>query len=159
MAMANITLRCKECGKEFNHRKACNNSKDRAEYEAWAIENITICPECYNKHKHEEEREKRETFYAEYGIPTITTGTEKQIAYANKLRDEFFERYEIEYRHLNKRLNKLSAEEIKRNAESFGYATVDDYIAEAYRRYGIEAAHKLSVLTNAGEIIDLLRRK
>ena len=158
MSMAKITQRCEECGNEFEHRKKCHSSKDRESYEAWAAENITICPECYLKHKRQEEREKREKFYAEYGIPAITTGTEKQIAYANKLRDEYFERYESDYRYFIKIFKSMTQEDIEREAEEFGY-TVDGYIAEAYRGYGLSAAHKLNNLTNASEIIDLLKTR
>ena len=153
--MAKITQRCKECGNEFEHRKKCYNSKDRESYEAWATNNITICPECYTKRKRQEEREKREKFYAEYGIPAITAGTEKQIAYANKLRDEYFERHEREYRYFIECLKSAAQEDIEREAKELGY-TVDEYIAEAYRGCGLSAAHKLNDLTNAGEIIDLL---
>lgn len=110
MSMAKITQRCEKCGNEFEHRQKCHSSKERESYEAWAAKNITICPECHLKHKKQEEREKREKFYSEYDIPAITTGTEKQIAYA-------------------------------------------------YRSYGLSAAHKLIDLTNASEIIDLLRTR
>lgn len=158
MSMAKITQRCEKCGNEFEHRQKCHSSKERESYEAWAAENITICPECYLKHKRQEEREKREKFYAEYGIPAITTGTEKQIAYANKLRDEYFERHGSDYRHFIKVLKEMTQEDIEREAEEFGY-TVDEYITEAYRSYDLSAAHKLKDLTNAGEIIELLKTR
>ena len=156
MSMAKITQRCEECGNEFEHRKKCYNSKDRESYETWATNNITICPECYLKHKRQEKREKREKFYTEYGIPAITTGTEKQIAYANKLRDDYFELHESEYRYFVDCLKSAVQEDIEREAEEYGY-TVDEYITEAYRSYGLSTAHKLNDLTNASEIIELLK--
>lgn len=49
MAKAEITLTCRDCGKRFKWTKDCYNRKEANEAEAWAEENITLCPECRKK--------------------------------------------------------------------------------------------------------------
>lgn len=80
MARAKITLTCCDCGENFEHIKFCNNRRDADSYEAWAKENVTQCPTCYRKAQLAKKLEGLD-------LPEITGGTEKQIAYARKLRD------------------------------------------------------------------------
>lgn len=80
MARAKITLTCHDCGNQFEHIKFCNNRKDADSYEAWASENVTQCPTCYRAAQLARKLEG-------LNLPEITGKSDKQIAYAKKLRD------------------------------------------------------------------------
>lgn len=81
MARVKINLICCDCGESFEHIHFCNNRRDADSYETWARDNITQCPACYRKAQLAKKLEG-------LNLPEITGGTEKQIAYARKLRDE-----------------------------------------------------------------------
>lgn len=49
MAIAKVDLICKVCGCTFEHRTEKKNRSEANEYEMWAINHITTCPECYAK--------------------------------------------------------------------------------------------------------------
>lgn len=85
MAVAIIKRVCEKCGCEFEHRKACGKRYEADSYEKWAAEHITMCPECYEKEcKESEERMIREQA-EKLHLPALE-GTEKQIAWAEKIR-------------------------------------------------------------------------
>lgn len=70
------TVKCEKCGKEFTVELFGKN-KDRE----WKLEHFTWkCEECYKAEKQAEIEKKSE------GLPELTEGTEKQIAWAKKLR-------------------------------------------------------------------------
>lgn len=46
MALVKIACTCARCGQPFTNVHTCRNSAEASSYEAWARENITICPEC-----------------------------------------------------------------------------------------------------------------
>lgn len=91
MAIAEVELVCAECGKKFRHRAKCYNRRDANKYEEWAAYAITMCPECYKKHKQEEERTKTlqeaVAWAQEFNLPELK-GTEKQVAWAEIIRYE-----------------------------------------------------------------------
>lgn len=49
MPYTRIELTCETCGKTFEHRHNCMKSRDIENYNAWAIKNVTECPECYKQ--------------------------------------------------------------------------------------------------------------
>lgn len=87
MSMVDLRIKCEGCGEMFRHRKACQNRDAAADYEDWARENITLCPACYREGMERIQMEKDAAAIAEKGLilPEID-GTEKQIAWANKIR-------------------------------------------------------------------------
>ena len=95
MAKVRMTCKCENCGKEFEHIHMCRNTKDAVDYEKWAKENITICPECYAEQKRMEKENKRKAYMEEieegHKLPEITGVSEKQIAYAERLRSLFID--------------------------------------------------------------------
>ena len=95
MAKAEITLTCRDCGKRFKWAKDCYNRKEANEAEAWAEENITLCPDCRKKEYIKEQQalapeytRQAAEIIGDYKLPVLT-GTEKQIAYAESLRNRF----------------------------------------------------------------------
>ena len=89
MSMVDLRIKCESCGEMFRHRKACQNRDAAADYEDWARENITLCPTCYREGMERIQADKDSAAIAEKGLilPEID-GTEKQIAWANKIRRE-----------------------------------------------------------------------
>lgn len=58
MPYTRIELTCETCGKTFEHRHNCMKSRDIESYNAWAIKNITECPECYKQSRREAKAEE-----------------------------------------------------------------------------------------------------
>lgn len=86
MAIASVTIKCSECEKEFEHRRRkCYNRSDANDYEAWAAENITLCPDCYRKQKRAAEEAHDKELTKDIDFAPLT-GSEKQIAWAEKIR-------------------------------------------------------------------------
>lgn len=89
MARVKIMLTCTKCGKEFEHIHTCNNSAGASSYTEWAKDNITICPDCYHAAKRAKEQAALESYMEGYHLPEITGVSDKQIAFADKLRASF----------------------------------------------------------------------
>ena len=89
MARVKIALTCTECGKKFEHTHFCRNSSDAESYKKWAMGNITICPSCHYASKLTEEHEELSHYLEGYNLPEITGVSDKQIAFADKLRTRF----------------------------------------------------------------------
>lgn len=100
MALAKITITCERCGKDFIHRRQMRNATEVEKYEAWAAENITMCPECYRKQMQEEQDAKN----AEKASNALGTdmpelrGSEKQIAWAVSIRNSKIADFSRDYR-------------------------------------------------------------
>lgn len=87
MSKATANCTCKTCGKNFIHTAIKYNSREAAAYEAWAVEHITECPECYKARK-DAEAQKATADCADL------VGTEKQIAWATKIRASVIREYD-----------------------------------------------------------------
>lgn len=97
MAKAKITCKCEICGGTFEHVRTCINRSDADSYAEWAAEHVTVCPSCHAAAKKAEAASKlnayiAENFGTEHPLPKITGVSEKQISYAEALRDEFISR-------------------------------------------------------------------
>lgn len=89
MAKASIEIICSECGKTFKHeRRDLRNRKDADDYEEWAKANIILCPECYAKKVAEEKQKKIADAMGNIVLAELE-GTEKQVAWAKKIREQF----------------------------------------------------------------------
>ena len=91
MARAIAMCKCEKCGKEFQKIQYLQNRKSANEWQKWAEANITLCEECYKEEREAERKaadEKAAKENAELGLPTLV-GSEKQIAWAEKIRNEY----------------------------------------------------------------------
>ena len=89
-----------------------------------------LCPECYKKHL-EEEREKENKKAAEESKEMELlelTGSEKQVAWANTLRLRFIERFEDEFKNLNKKEIHFIVERILSNRDDFSKKEIKDML-------------------------------
>lgn len=91
-----VTFSCGHEGEVNLYGKA----KDRDRRIAW-YEEEGICPDCYRKMKEEERRKADEglaayadKIEAEWNLPELE-GTEKQVAWARKIRASYFKKFEF----------------------------------------------------------------
>lgn len=86
MAKAKIELKCKKCGCEFVHTREFMKRSEANNYEEWAKENIKICSKCRKDEKDNNEVAKALEILKSYPALCELNGTEKQVAWANKIR-------------------------------------------------------------------------
>lgn len=85
MAKARVTCTCKTCGATFTKETIKRNRAEADSWEAWAAENIDICPDCYRAEKKQKEAER--VAARSQQLPQLQ-GSEKQVAWANTIRDK-----------------------------------------------------------------------
>jgi len=94
MAKGSITCKCAKCGKSITKEKTCGNRADADNWESWAARQNWTCTECWQAEKIKEREEHdaqvapvRDAVSAD--LPALA-GSEKQIAWANKIRADVF---------------------------------------------------------------------
>ena len=91
MTKARAKYRCKTCGREFEATAIKANRRDADSWEEWAAEHIRECQDCRQERIEAERQAESEKAAADArgkGYPSLT-GTEKQIAWAERIRAEF----------------------------------------------------------------------
>ena len=159
MAIAKITLTCTECGNTFEHRKECRNRSEADSHEAWAKENIDLCPACYRARQQRNAQAAVMAALEKHGInlPELAGVSEKQIAYAKSVRDGI----------LAMKLSELDAYVAFEGKVAEAVANPDfarccadngqsvaEAIEQTRRDYGMEALHVAITATTAREILD-----
>ena len=86
MARAIAICKCDKCGEEFTVTKTCMNRRDADSWEEWASRNYYECSSCYKERKRKEEAEAIASTSAKCGYPDFEKGSEKQKAWAAKIR-------------------------------------------------------------------------
>lgn len=84
---------CATCGATFTRIEYCYNREAANSYEEWAVENCIECNDCYRERMMREREDANAKVAAESAkmeLPELT-GSEKQIAWANKLRLEWID--------------------------------------------------------------------
>ena len=133
MAKATAICECKVCGKKFVVEHECCNRQEANRWEQWAVNQYDICPDCLAEQRKEEEAARREARGAK-GILSLT-GTVKQIAWAEEIRDKFENDIEREIEQREKRIKKLQdiGENIDKATETLEKIRVtNDYILANY---------------------------
>lgn len=90
MAKAIAVCTCTTCGKTFEKTSVRSNRRDADSWEAWASNTFDECPDCYKLRKQQERElanKRAKERASELGLPELF-GSEKQIAWATKIRDE-----------------------------------------------------------------------
>ena len=93
MAKAVAICRCKTCGEEFKKETVKRNRTEADSWEEWAQNYYDECPDCYQKRIQAERdaaNEEAAGFAKEAELPELI-GTEKQVAWANKIRWDLYE--------------------------------------------------------------------
>lgn len=92
MKTITLNLKCNECEQTFTHSKKVKG--DGASYKFWALNNISQCPKCFAKSKKEERIKWIIQYLSDNNIVLpVLAGTANQIRYAERLRDDFLEKY------------------------------------------------------------------
>ena len=94
MAKGRITCKCDKCGKEFTREKDCYNRSEANRWEAWAQTVPWTCTDCYHADKIAKRAEQDAKLAparaaAVADLPALK-GSEKQIAWANKIRADVY---------------------------------------------------------------------
>lgn len=92
MAKATAICRCATCGKEFTVTAFRRNTREARDFEVWASEHIDECDPC----KQQRQADAKAAEAAERAWPELT-GSEKQIAWAIKIRSKLAQDLEEEY--------------------------------------------------------------
>ena len=91
MAKATAVCTCAKCGATFEVSAVKSNRREADNWKAWAESHYDECPDCYKARK-QQEREAANVAAAEKargaGLPDLS-GSEKQIAWATKIRQDF----------------------------------------------------------------------
>lgn len=159
MAIASITITCATCGKEFEHRKVCHNRSEADNYVRWAADHIDTCPTCRAKQAAEQMADKLSTVLAKcgYQLPELTGASDKQIAYAAKVRERYLAQHLgcIEkYHKVQQRLNDAEyAANYARLCAEHGI-TVEDAIRENMEAMNLTTVQLMLTSTSAREILD-----
>ena len=86
MILAHATCTCKRCGKTFERESRWWDDQKAREWEEWAAQNITLCPECkYDDYVAGAAKLAREA--SAIGLPALQ-GSAKQITWAEYIRAE-----------------------------------------------------------------------
>lgn len=159
MAIVKMEIICRECGNTFTHRKECRNRREADNYETWAASHIDTCPECLRKNHAAQQAAALATALEKYGfqLPELTGASDKQIAYAQSVR----ERYLAEnisriagYHKVQQLLN--DAEQVANFAsvcEEHGM-TVEEGIRQNMMAMGLTTVQLMLTSTSAREILD-----
>lgn len=143
MARAIAMCRCEKCGKEFQKINYLQNRKSADEWQKWAEANITFCEDCYKEEREAERKaadEKAAKENAELGLPALV-GSEKQIAWAEKIRRDFVVEAEKQAEE-NEEMFAKTREEIGEQAEEQIESMrniFDDFCAEHLRETSAKA--------------------
>ena len=163
MEIATVECKCRTCGKMFTVHRKCKNSAEVSYFEDYAKDRCDECKDCYFARQKAEALEKAQRIIEENHLPDITGKSEKQIAYANDLRNRYLS--EIEDFQIKK---------VKKAIKIIGTDAWNAQIKEAADKlYGgdVEAATKIVLQkeliykyyyiwqeSDAGRIIDILTK-
>lgn len=90
MAIGYAECTCATCGETFTMRAEKQNRRSADSWAEWAKDNYTECSDCYRarrKKEREEQNSRAAAEAAEMGWPELT-GSEKQVAWANTIREQ-----------------------------------------------------------------------
>lgn len=156
MARAIAECTCATCGAKFEKVQFRPNRKMADEWQAWAEENCTTCPECFQKQKQEKDAAKAAEIIERFNLPEITGKSERQIKFAADLRNKLLVQPETA-KNLQLIAECLNDEQCKAQAEKEGMS-VDAWVAKAAKRkwYNGDALWTVYKFGEARYIIDAL---
>ena len=162
MAIASVKITCTVCGKTFEHRRECRNRTEANEYESWAVNHIDTCPACHAKRRAFEEGGKLNAVLEQFGrqLPEITGVSDKQTAYAEKVRSRYLSDNLSSVSHYLEAMQALddpsTRAEFTKNCEAHGIA-FDDAVRENLEYLGLITVQMMLTSTSAREILDYRR--
>lgn len=163
MAIASITVTCSTCGNSFTHRKECRNRREADSYEVWAINNISECPSCARARRNADASLKLANTLAALGrtLPVIKGCSDKQIAYAESVREQYLAARLNDVTCYHKGMQRLQnpdamAATISACEESG--LPLEEGIAHDLKKIGLYGVHIALTSASARDILDNLAR-
>lgn len=157
MARAMVTITCKHCGKDFTHiNRNCHNRTEANNYEDWAKQNIDMCPECRRKEIEKDNASKAQKIAEEYNLPKIKGVSEKQTAFADKLRNAYISQYPEKIAKASRMIKAMNRERMAQKASEQGMSA-EEYILMAFDAYRVKEAYIILTCDLAAQIIDTLK--
>lgn len=92
MAKAIATCTCKTCGATFTRETIKRSRSEADSWEAWAVENIDTCPDCYRAQQQQKEKALEAARSSQ--LPHLQ-GSEKQVAWANAIRNKMISENQV----------------------------------------------------------------
>lgn len=144
MAKARATCTCATCGKTFEVTAYKSNSREARKFEEWAEANITECRDCEQKRlaeKYAAENAMAAKAAADKDWPELT-GSEKQIAWANTIREagmtELLRKLGLAKKHTDytgemDRISDIAVREMINNTKASWWIDNRNYIDSAFR--------------------------
>ena len=116
MAKAVAKCRCATCGNDFTKITVKPNRREADSWEEWAVNHCDECEECRQKRiraEREEESRKAAEAAKEINLPELA-GSEKQIAWAERIRMEFIQSADREIQEVaeNPNISRISASDL-----------------------------------------------
>lgn len=156
MAKATVICKCKKCGKDFKVERVFGNRRLADEWEATAGERYDVCHDCYREQMNDEITDKAAMLVNQYNMPEIVGASEKQIKYANDLRAKYLLSNARSIDTMRDKLSKVDPEKLDEYLRK-EKVTYEKFAEKMYAEYEIPEAYKLYTMTNASEIINLLK--
>lgn len=129
MARAIANCKCEKCGETFEKIAFKYNRTEADKWQEWAEENCTICPDCWRKETQEKDAVKVAEIIERLKLPEITGKSERQIKFANDLRNKLLAKPETA-KNLQLIAECLNKEQCKEQAEKEGMS-VEELVAKA----------------------------
>ena len=152
MAKGEITKTCAKCGKRFTRAKDFFKRADATRWEIWAESNINLCEDCSKAIAAEKTLREALVFAKEINLPVLE-GSDKQVAWAEKIRYTVLKDFDPEVRELLRK-SIIGFEESDVNMDALNAAGIT--LEELSRQYRNEFDRQALMLssTSAKEIID-----
>lgn len=163
MAIAKITVTCRVCGKQFDHRKACRNRREANEYESWAENHVDTCPECRSKRIADEKLALLNAVLGKYDLtlPELEGVSEKQISYAVSVRNRYLSGDIASVKQYGEGMMQFAdnayMQEFEKECTKHGM-TSEEGIAYTIKEAGLYTIHFLLTCKSAREILDRMLR-
>lgn len=160
MAIASITVTCSTCGNSFTHRKECRNRRDADSYEAWASTHISECPSCARDRRNADASLKLANTLAALGrtLPVIKGGSDKQIAYAESVREQYLAARLNDVTRYHKGMQNPDAMAAAISACEESVLPLEECIAHDLKKIGLYGVHIALTSASARDILDNLAR-
>lgn len=163
MAKAVAVCVCPECGKTYERQIEGRNRADANSKKDYAEHCPGLCLDCWKKQKAAQRKIENEEYIKKYNLPEIKGVSDKQTAYADRLRYEFVadnEHYMDELPYIINNLKDASfvaekAQEIKKAPEELKSLVLAELNSSIlYRR-----AYAMLTKSSARDIIDNLNNE
>lgn len=170
MAKATANCTCATCGAKFTVTNTLRNCREADNWKEWAESHMCECSDCFRARRDAESSDAAAPLIQKYHLPLISGKSDKQTAYASRLRCTYLLHYaDLYYPDIDRIASTLSDPDklrqlLARHPDIFAgmdTSTPVDLIISRFlsAKYpcSLYTAYKLRLESDAGKIIDLLK--